>query len=824
MPLKMAQFNMPLHVQTPEDEYVMDDHYHDNGMTSPHELGTWMDDQSDGGGKFRLKRRRRCGQCGPCQVKENCGKCQYCLRKDILKQACIYRKCVYLRKPVPRFRPDAAGSSSSNSSGGGAGGVGVGAVSGGSSSSNSTNKGSPQKPSSTPSAVTNHHSTHPTPSPFNPSAMAAAAAAAQSAELSSCQITQNPFGLPMNNGVIDPLRASALDQHRSALFDASGMLDPTRTSYLSGARGLESGRSPALDLGRNSNTADSGFGTNSSLTTSPVNSVTKDRPLPHREQFRSPMEQWGAMPYGFPRANPWAHPALQPNPAAAYGFQSSANHYTNPFGSSCRLGMTDPASHLAGPSQPSFHHNMPFARPDFSAHANFRASAPSMQPTMTPPFYPPPPHIPSSLPNFPSFNQLPSSAGPHGTYPMAHPPMYPSNFYSSFRPPNEPQIYHAHLTTPESPFSRPYWFQSGFPPFLGKHLSFDKGDKDGHSEEDEDDLKKKFSIFCIPSCKRVCDLNSDECTPIDLTKVAAEHTFMQKDVIDLTSLKEGNSGNMPLTITPADCIDEDLQQQMKRISRRGECDVISIDDFKMQAFIRSDGFNNLEIEIDSPTIEAAFSKAQCPPSPAETCEPSPNGKTIQDHEDVNNNSICDKDGSDSETSSSTVSCSALSKKGPQGWHTKRAGPDCAESLEDIQRLSNSQIIKGSNCASLSHIQSLTDSQGGFSWEFDPISEDQRHDNVCSLANEDISRTLSEDVVVCLIQEGEEGVTELEVPGVHVQLEEVPFDDDIISSSSNPQDLLHFISQHAAVPSSPDLVFYFNGDHSDDLDYDSEDLS
>lgn len=821
----MAQFNMPLHVQTPEDEYIMDDHYHDNGMTSPHELGTWMDDQSDGGGKFRLKRRRRCGQCGPCQVKENCGKCQYCVRKDILKQACIYRKCVYLRKPVPRFRPDAAGSSSSNSSGGGAGGVGAGAVSGGSSSSNSTNKGSPQKPSSTPSAVSNHHSTHPTPSPFNPSAMAAAAAAAQSAELSSCQITQNPFGLPMNNGVIDPLRASALDQHRSALFDATGMLDPTRTSYLSGARGLDSGRSPALDLGRNSSTADSGFGTNSSLTTSPASSVTKDRPLPHREQFRSPMEQWGAMPYGFPRANPWAHPALQPNPAAAYGFQPSANHYANPFGSSCRLGMTDPAGHLAGPSQPAFHHNMPFARPDFSAHANFRASAPSMQPTMTPPFYPPPPHIPSSLPNFPSFNQLPSSAGPHGTYPMAHPPMYPSNFYSSFRPPNEPQIYHAHLTTPDSPFSRPYGFLSGFPSFLGKHLSFDKGDKDRHSEED-DELKKKFSIFCIPSCKRVCDLNSDDCAPIDLTtEVAAERTFMQKDVIDLTSLKEKNSSNMLLKVTPVGCIDEDLQQQMKRISRRGECDVISIDDFKMQAFIRSDGFNNLEIEIDSPTIEAAFSKAQHPLSPAETYSPSPNSKTIQDQEDMNNNSISEKEGSDTETSCSTSGSSALTKKTARVWHTEHAeGSDCAEPQEDGQRPSDSQSRKGSSFASLSHLRRRTGSQGVFSWESDAISVDQRHNDSRSHGRENVSRTLLEDVVVCLIQEGEDGVTELEVPGVHVQLEEVPLHDDIISSSSDPQDLLRFISQHAVVPRSPDLVFDFNGDHSDDLDFDPEDLS
>lgn len=48
------------------------------------------------------KRRTRCGQCGPCQIKNDCGQCKHCLNKAVLKQSCIYRKCLYLRcKPNP---------------------------------------------------------------------------------------------------------------------------------------------------------------------------------------------------------------------------------------------------------------------------------------------------------------------------------------------------------------------------------------------------------------------------------------------------------------------------------------------------------------------------------------------------------------------------------------------------------------------------------------------------------------------------------------------------------------------------------------------------
>ncbi|XP_061181340.1 uncharacterized protein LOC133189920 [Saccostrea echinata] len=101
-----ASLQFPLHLSTEDEEFVIEKDGDD--VTSP--SAPQFDDQGfltsdDQIGGVRLKRRRRCGQCGPCQVKENCNKCHYCVRKDVLKQTCVYRKCVYLRsKPKPYSR------------------------------------------------------------------------------------------------------------------------------------------------------------------------------------------------------------------------------------------------------------------------------------------------------------------------------------------------------------------------------------------------------------------------------------------------------------------------------------------------------------------------------------------------------------------------------------------------------------------------------------------------------------------------------------------------------------------------------------------------
>ncbi|XP_045174743.2 cuticle collagen bli-1-like [Mercenaria mercenaria] len=89
--------SFPQKVHTEDEDFVIE--LDENHMAGSHD-SYGMDDRS------RCKRRKRCGQCGPCQVKENCMKCHFCIRKDVLKQTCIYRKCVYLRsKPKPYSRP-----------------------------------------------------------------------------------------------------------------------------------------------------------------------------------------------------------------------------------------------------------------------------------------------------------------------------------------------------------------------------------------------------------------------------------------------------------------------------------------------------------------------------------------------------------------------------------------------------------------------------------------------------------------------------------------------------------------------------------------------
>ena len=849
MSVKMAQFNMPLHMQGPENQFIMEDHYHSNGMTGPHDLGPWIDDQSDGGGKFRLKRRRRCGQCGPCQVKDNCGKCQYCMRKDVLKQACIYRKCVYLRKPVPRFRTEASSSSSGVGVGSGSGGsAGVGGVVGGSgvtgggtngnSSSTAVTRSSIQSTPSTLSSMVSNTSSQPAVSSYNPPSSSTVSisstssssasssivtATAPATELSSCQLVQNPFGLTVNNGMVDPLRTSALDQHRTAMLDAASMMDSTRNPCLSGSRTLESGRSPALDLGRNTNTADSGFGTGSSMTTSPASSVTKDRPsvppapmppvpamppappVPPREQYHPPVDQWGPMPYGFPRSNPWAHPAFQANPAAAYGFQPSMNHYTNPYASSCRLGMQDPASHLTTPAQPAFHHSMPFARPEFPTHANFRPTAPSMPPTMTPPFYPPPPHIPSSLPNFPSFSQLPSSAGPHPTYA----PMYPGNFYSSFRPPTESQIYHAHLPPPCSPFSQPGQLSSVFPSFSQKRPSVDKADKSGSYEKYEEDLKEKYSVFHVHNSQQVCDSDAGDF----LTKSATEYCFVRKGGTKLASLEENDSTSMLLKTVPGVCIDEDLQQQIRRISGRGECSVICINDFKMQAFIRSDDFNHLEIEVDSPTLEAVFREARGLPRPVEESDPS---AELEDHGGVGVNTC----NSDSNESHAHCDRTALSPPVEDGPECDVVEPSPSHQMQNLTRFPFQGGEQDSEVSSpnwvTSHSEVKVRQTGNLTEDSHHRSSEQDHEHTL--------RSLSDDVTVCLMQEGEEGVTEVEVPGTQVQLQDVDLDDNLISISSDPPDLLRFITETVVVPASPDVILRFEFDREAPSDLSPEELS
>ncbi|CAL1535550.1 unnamed protein product, partial [Lymnaea stagnalis] len=486
-----AEYNLPLHVSTQNgDDYVIEDSYPHDGVTSP---GMGWDGQSDGGGKFRLKRRRRCGQCGPCQVKENCNKCQYCLRKDVLKQACVYRKCVYLRKPVPRFRqePTSGGGVSHNksaptpprkptttpvppaSSNGGNSNSNSSSNTGGHNPGNNTTTPAPASAISSPASVPSNSSSHPS-------------------ELSSCRLNQSPFAAlsamqGMNPSVLDPLRHRMMEhQHRSSLFDSMShhhqVLDHAKQAIgdmsrypggpaASGAHCKLDQSAAAMNHTNDMNLAAAAAA--AAAAASPLNSMSshhahhqsnKTSGLSTRDPYFPTMDTWSSMSYALPRATTWATSTL-PNhhaAAAAYGFQQHSTPFPSSFApSSCRLGLPDAGTSRFGSpsvSQHTFHHSMggmagfsqdlSHATANHANHANMRS--------MNAPFYPPPSHIPpSSIPSFPGLGQFPTNQASFGptAYPMhPHAHMYPSGFYSTFRTATEPQIYHAQVYPSQNPF------------------------------------------------------------------------------------------------------------------------------------------------------------------------------------------------------------------------------------------------------------------------------------------------------------------------------------------------------------------------------------
>ncbi|XP_076472102.1 uncharacterized protein LOC143301594 [Babylonia areolata] len=707
----MAHYRLPYHAPMPEQQYLMASHYHDNRMTHPPELGGWMD-QSDGGGKFQLKRRRRCGQCGPCQVKDNCNKCQYCLRKDILKQACVLRKCVYLRKPVPHSRLEAVTNGSGKTSEGERGKEVGGGGGGRSSSCSSTNQDSPHKPSSSSTPSTLPPTPASKPITVNPSAVAAAAAVVQSAELSSCQVAKAPFTMPansavssdslrhnglpvnsvagdplrtgglpvsegmgagnpmrtgggfpankgiaeppqtgagmsgnkgmgdtvrsngvpaMNKGVCDPLRTSALEQHHNA------MLNSCRMSYMSDTRSMDPGRGPAHVLGPGTNGASCGFGVGSTTTlqASPACSVTKDfPPLTQREQYRPPADhQWGPVPYGYSHPSPWATPPV------SYGIHSSGSYYANSLGSSCQLGMAAPANHFAAPSQPAFPCAVPFPHPDFPAHANFHTAPTAVQSSMAAPFYPAPHmQIPSTLPNFPSFSQLPSSAGPHANYSAARAPVYPGSFYSPFRPSYEPQIYHVQVPATPCPFLRPHRPLPDCSSHSGNSLSKECAESEPteHAETDrrkepgqhdmcdnltDEDLRvekdgergvtqvKVSSISCVE--ENMCDSDS-LCNTSN--KAVWEETSVHRErdhESDTAAMTQKDGSKQAAHCDTGRSIGEDLLLRLKQVTGRRLCHAGNCDDFKTLTSLRSDECCDHDAADSKDISDSAYIKTNC---------------------------------------------------------------------------------------------------------------------------------------------------------------------------------------------------------------------
>lgn len=112
MPMPRAGLGPP-----PEDiyEFSMDSdeaqslglHRKSSVTTSP--LSKYIETEHQQAGLFSLppfdatldsqkKRRKKCGACPPCLLRENCGTCANCLNRKTGKQICKLRKCEQLKK------------------------------------------------------------------------------------------------------------------------------------------------------------------------------------------------------------------------------------------------------------------------------------------------------------------------------------------------------------------------------------------------------------------------------------------------------------------------------------------------------------------------------------------------------------------------------------------------------------------------------------------------------------------------------------------------------------------------------------------------------
>ncbi|XP_071099290.1 arginine-glutamic acid dipeptide repeats protein-like [Haliotis cracherodii] len=590
----MADFNqLPIKIETEHEQFVVqldNSEYGDDELLSPNESGDFSEyhEYQDGGGKLRLKRRRKCGQCGPCQVKENCDKCHFCLRRDVLKQSCIYRKCLYLRKKMPRIRSDSL----------------------------SSNNGLPRP------AIQVPPSGHPTSPPVM--CVSPNQGPIQSPnEINSCRLPQaSPTFVPSSHGPSPPGPSPPGPNSQSSIPDSSRQqhLDPLR-GFQADVRHMtpdnvrpfsqESMRSHSVERPRSIQGDVRPMSTEAvrsppasqvspaqsellrqmptghyqarinhlqHLQNSQIPQLPKDQIGPRTldqlgpralEQLRHfGPEHYGAVQYGHPRHV--IPPHGLPNP---YGFPPG----NIPPVSSTQMGLPQ-ACRYSVPTQPAFHPHLAY-NSNLRPHS-FNSSTPSGT-LMTPPFYPPPPPpVATSLASIPlgQYHPPPQGTFSAGGFGSPHTAIYPGGLYPPFRPPNEPFIYHARLPPPSSVFSE---HASQMSQFRDQYL---------RKTEDEEEDCKKFDIF------RLTKKNDAEL----MREKYAEESGRSSVESVIVSDKEQLNSKVPL---PKSRVDDDLLEQINNISREDQCNVtITIDDLKMQAFIRSDGVNNLEIEIESPNM------------------------------------------------------------------------------------------------------------------------------------------------------------------------------------------------------------------------------
>ena len=216
-----------------------------------------------------------------------------------------------------------------------------------------------------------------------------------------------------------------------------------------------------------------------------------------------------------------------------------------------------------------------------------------------------------------------------------------------------------------------------------------------------------------------------------------------------------------------------------------ESDVISIDDHQMNALIRSDGCNSIEIEFDkrSSADESSPRKqsSRCS-SMSEFCSPvrKMGFRPIGGRPYHGRSLFTDSDDDDS---------SANVVKGFRNFDNIM--PDCGTLSKHVANKQETVPSKGT-----ANIRIKTEP----TWTEDKESDKQTCDNMTKKTYFKSAVSLKQDL-------GDEGIVQLVLPGHRVSIANVTLDDDLVKSSSNVDELIEFISK------APELVVQT----ADDLD-------
>lgn len=499
------KLQFPLTVRSDGEEFVIN---REDERNSPGQFYPDFD-----GDRGRSKRRRRCGQCGPCQVKENCNKCNFCLRRDVLKQTCIYRKCVYLRsKPKPY--PHLPGGTDTNPV----------LSPPNHSSSNSSNVGNISERPNSCGAVHSEENNQTTSNIFNP--FTPVTTSSTHSFLSGESLFKPPIPQPSLRVVSSPERI---------LPPPPPQIPPYNTQSM---QTIQSSHNPV-----------------------PITSCLNDRVLPDTISLPNPIPLHESSCSSF--TSPMSHSHI-PNESIKY--DSYFNRYSRPLPSNdTRTNLPSPCMYHPG-FPPPFHGTTgPIDRSPYHGYVK--------SPSSFPPYIPSSSNMLRHLPSLP--HRYPMHPPPPGRFvdSFSEPSQFPTGYNNYGFQPTDIQMpihhnvshHHHHPLSNINRYQAPHYEQSnmcpknvyGPPAFPSLALGA---------------LRVQERPHGIPNIR--CNLPYPISRPFPWEK----HFFHP--------IQRPNS------------VTSDDTSKLSTTSSGFECDVISIDDIEMNAYIRSDGCNSIEIEIE----------------------------------------------------------------------------------------------------------------------------------------------------------------------------------------------------------------------------------